>query len=200
MVNGCSQNCCSLVHFDFGGHCAWPTGPQTFSDSCADALNNATHKLLTMKRYMDMSDEELKELQFVLLVDLQKLVCYKLQIPAYQICQLAAHHYIVQGTSVAVLVGEALLATDKRHCAALSAILRGRQYQAMASFFRYGWFSSLLTYCKALCLTHNEYVLMQWWNWRSPVITFLSLQANLSMQDHLQGSRPSGSAALLCIA
>ena len=27
-----------------------------------------------MKRYMDMSDEELKELQFVLLVELQKLV------------------------------------------------------------------------------------------------------------------------------
>ncbi len=30
-----------------------------------------------MKRYMDMSDEELKELQFVLLVELQKLVCCK---------------------------------------------------------------------------------------------------------------------------
>ncbi|KAL0029019.1 hypothetical protein WJX77_012550 [Trebouxia sp. C0004] len=93
-------------------------GLQTFSDSCADALDNATHKLLTMKRYMDMSDEELKELQFVLLVELQKL-----------------------GTSVPVLVGEALLATDKRHCAALSALLRGRQYQNMASFFR--------TICKA---------------------------------------------------
>lgn len=56
-------------------HCALPAGPQIFSDSCADALDNATHKLLTMKRYMDMSDEELKELQFVLLVELQKLVC-----------------------------------------------------------------------------------------------------------------------------
>ena len=138
MVSGSSQNGCSQVHFDLGGHCALPTGPQTFSDSCADALDNAPHKLLTMKRYMDMSDEELKELQFVLLVDLQKLVCYKLQILAYQICHLALHCHIVQGTSVAVLVGEALLATDKRHCAALSAILRGRQYQAMASFFRYG--------------------------------------------------------------
>ena len=134
-------------------YCALPAGPQTFSDSCADALDNATHKLLTMKRYMDMSDEELKELQFVLLVELQKLVCCKLQILAYQICQLATHLYIVQGTSVPVLVGEALLATDKRHCAALSALLRGRQYQNMASFFRYGWFPSLLTLCKGLCLT-----------------------------------------------
>lgn len=186
--------------FDFGGHCALPTGPQTFSDSCADALDNATHELLTMKRYMDMSDAELKELQFLLLVDLQKLVCYKLQILAYFICQLATHHYVVQGTNVAVLVGEALLATDKRHCAALSALLKGRQYQAMASFFRYGWFPSLLTYCKGLCLAHNEYVLMQWRNWTSPIIAFLSLQATLLMQDHLQGSRPSGSVALFCIA
>ena len=108
-----------------------------------------------MKRYMDMSNEELKELQFVLLVELQKLVCCKLQILAYQICQLATHLYIAQGTSVPVLVGEALLATDKQHCAALSALLRGRQYQNMASFFRYWWFPSLLTLCKGLCLTHN---------------------------------------------
>ncbi|KAL0038978.1 hypothetical protein WJX77_003882 [Trebouxia sp. C0004] len=71
-----------------------------------------------MKRYMNMSDEELKELQFAILVELQKL-----------------------GTSVPVLVGEALLATDKRHCAALSAILREGQYLAMASIFR--------TICKA---------------------------------------------------
>lgn len=88
-------------------------GPQTFNDSCADALDNTVHKLLTMKQYMDMSNEELKELQFAILVELEKL-----------------------GTSVPVLVGEALLATDKRLCAALSAILRRRQYQAMASFFR----------------------------------------------------------------
>lgn len=57
-------------------HCALPAGPQIFSDS-SDALDNATHKLLTMKRYMEMSDEELKELQFVLLVELQNLVCCK---------------------------------------------------------------------------------------------------------------------------
>jgi len=136
-------------------HCALPAGPQTFSDSCADALDNTTHKLLTMKRYMDMSDEELKELQFAILVELQKLVCCKLQILACQMRQLTTHRYIVQGTSVPVLVGEALLATDKRHCAALSAILRGRQYQAMASFLRYGWFPSLVTLCEGLCLGHN---------------------------------------------
>jgi len=108
-----------------------------------------------MKRYMDMSDEELKELQFAILVELQKLVCCKLQILACQMRQLTTHRYIVQGTSVPVLVGEALLATDKRHCAALSAILRGRQYQAMASFLRYGWFPSLVTLCEGLCLGHN---------------------------------------------
>lgn len=95
-------------------------------------------KLLTMKQYMDMSNDELKELQFAILVELEKLVCCKLQILARQMRQLTTHRYIVQGTSVPVLVGEALLATDKRHCAALSAILRRRQYQAMASFFRYG--------------------------------------------------------------
>ncbi|KAL3161204.1 hypothetical protein ABBQ38_009573 [Trebouxia sp. C0009 RCD-2024] len=71
-----------------------------------------------MKRYMDMSDQELKELQFAILVELQRLE-----------------------TSVPVLVGEALLPTDKRHCAALIATLRGREYQAVASFFR--------TICKA---------------------------------------------------
>lgn len=95
-----------------------------------------------MKWYMDMSDKELKELQFAILVELQKLVCCKLQILACQMRQLTTHCYIVQGTNVPVLVGEALLATDKRHCAALSSILRGRQYRAMASFFRYGWSES----------------------------------------------------------
>ena len=110
-----------------------------------------------MKRYTDMSDEELKELQFAILVEHQNLVCCKLQILACQIRQLTTHCYIVQGTSVPVLVGEAVLATDKnpKHCAALSAILKGRQYQAMSSFFRYGWFLSLVTLCKGRCLGHN---------------------------------------------
>lgn len=87
---------------------------------------------------MDMSDQELKELQFAILVELQRLVCCKLQILAYQMCQLTTQRYVMQETSVPVLVGEALLPTDKRHCAALIATLRGREYQAVASFFRYG--------------------------------------------------------------
>lgn len=110
----------------FDCHCALPAGPQISIESCADALDIATHKLLTMKRYMNMSHEELKELQFAILVELLIVVCCKLQILACQIHMLTTHRYIVQGTSVPVLVGEALLATDKRHCAALPAILRGR--------------------------------------------------------------------------
>lgn len=103
---------------------------------------------------MDMSDAELKELHFAILVELQNLVCCKLQILAYQMRQLTTQCHVMQETSVPVLLGEALLATDKRHCAALTATLRGRQYQGTASFFRYGRVPTLVTLCsmnKGLC-------------------------------------------------
>lgn len=61
--------------------------------------------------------------------------------------QLTIQHCVMQGTNVPVLVGEAILATDKRHCAALSATLRGGQHQAMASFLRYVGVLSPMTLC-----------------------------------------------------
>lgn len=94
---------------------------------------------------MDMSDVELKELHFAILVELQNLVCCKLQILAYQMRQLTTQCHVMQETSVPVLLREALLATDKR---------QGRQYQGTASFFRYGRVPTLVTLCsmnKGLC-------------------------------------------------
>lgn len=62
--------------------------------------------MLTPKQYMDMSEEELKELKFALLVELQQLVCSKLQ-EVQDMDNLTAHHWqhLVQGTSVAELLG-----------------------------------------------------------------------------------------------
>ena len=74
-----------------------------------------------------MSPEELKAPQFAILLELLQLVCCKLQVLACQMRQVITHCCVVQGTCVSELVGEALLATDKRHCAALVAILRERQ-------------------------------------------------------------------------
>lgn len=44
------------------------------NDTYSDVPNSTTQKLLTRKRYRDMSKEELKELQLAILVDLQILV------------------------------------------------------------------------------------------------------------------------------
>ena len=75
-------------------------------------------------------------LQLALLVELQQLVRFRLQ-RAEKVCSWThSWQYLVQDTTVAQLLGEALLATDRRHCTALHAALTRTSNQAIAPFLR----------------------------------------------------------------
>ncbi|KAA6416687.1 MAG: hypothetical protein FRX49_13334 [Trebouxia sp. A1-2] len=88
-------------------------GLQCCSDSLPKTPQASPCDALTSKPETDMSGKEARGLKLALLVDLQQL-----------------------DTNVAQLLGEALLATDKRHCRVLCAALRNTPNQAIALFLR----------------------------------------------------------------
>lgn len=70
VVGEWTQNCCSPQYVLSFCHCALPAVTQS-SVTAAQALWTRQHASYWMKRYKDMSDKELKELQLAILVDLQ---------------------------------------------------------------------------------------------------------------------------------
>ena len=109
-----------------------------------------------MRQCKDTSKEELKGLQFTLLVDLQILIQYKLQEFSLQLADTLLSD-AAAGNRCCCVAWTGFFSNDKLHCLTLCATLKSRENQALASLFEYTPTTVSILHCSCyVCSNHCQ--------------------------------------------